>query len=120
MSDLVDIITALAAMDPIREVYGGAVVCVLCDADNDDYKPTNHDDGCPWQRAKTSSQWTREPPTAPGWYWAKLRAEELGVMPVWFAGLNKVVLAPGIRVNEIGVDNFDSWCGPITPPELPR
>jgi hypothetical protein len=70
--------------------------------------------------AGAAPQWTSTPPTVPGWYWA--RTPKGGVYPVEVVrpdpdGTDQVVYWPGGCSSH---DDFDLWCGPITPPELPR
>jgi hypothetical protein len=62
--------------------------------------------------------WTSTPPTVPGWYWARQKEPATNRNPY------------PVRVDEDGCvweddgwrprQDFDLWCGPITPPELPR
>lgn len=70
-------------------------------------------------------KWTKEPPTVPGWYWGIRAHAEPRPEPEFV----KLAMHPepgDFRVLRAGDDqeyerdDFDLWCGPITPPALPR
>ncbi len=63
--------------------------------------------------AITTPQWTTEPPTKPGWYWA--RQKDKDPSPVWFDGYEVWTVD-----QKKSADAFDLWCGPIHPPEVPK
>jgi len=59
-------------------------------------------------------QWTRDPPTVPGWYWMREVAADVEI--VWIDS-NMMVWVQGVDDNEPVSEHAGvEWCGPLTPP----
>lgn len=68
-------------------------------------------------------KWTTEPPTKPGWYWArpgpKWTDRETQAVQVMSIGSTRLVSAPGCD-GFTDLDYYDLWAGPIEAPPLPE
>jgi hypothetical protein len=94
--------------DLVCDDCGGTAVCKLCGGVN-------------LFDTRAAPQWTRTPPTRPGFYWARPGAKWTA-QPVnateWGPG-ELVAWSPGCD-SQTGLDYYDLWAGPIEAPPLPE
>jgi hypothetical protein len=61
--------------------------------------------------------WTRDPPTNPGWYWARRHPLSDPEAVLLLQAGRWIVL--NALSDDCRPDDFELWCGPLSPPPLP-